>query len=130
MSSIVRINNSKVSHRKSVPPFIDFLASGMISMIHKACSVPWFPNKPWIMQYCSKLSLPSYHSMNPGCRVDIKGLGHVYHAACVRDLIGVLYEVHSEIQKDYLAATCLPRSYEVLNGKLINSCLKGSDSCR
>jgi hypothetical protein len=52
--------------------------------------------------------------MNAGCRVNMKGLGHVYHAACVGDLLGVLYEVHSEIQKDYLAATCL----------------NGSDSCR
>jgi len=63
--------------------------------------------------------------MHPGCRVNIKGMGHVYHAARVGDLLGVLYEVHSEIQKDYLAATCLPRSYGVLNGKLISSCLKG-----
>jgi hypothetical protein len=45
-----------------------------------------------------------------------QGLGHVYHAACVRDLLEVLNEVHSEMQGDYLAATCLLRSYEILNG--------------
>jgi hypothetical protein len=44
----------------------------MISSIPKACSVPWFPNKPLTMQYCSKLSLPSQHAMNPGRWVNIK----------------------------------------------------------
>jgi hypothetical protein len=82
------------------------------------------------MQYCSKLSLASQHAMNPGCRVNIKGLVHVYHAACVGDLLEVLKDIHSKIQEDYLAATCLLRSYEILNGKLISSCLEGSDSCR
>jgi hypothetical protein len=61
------------------------------------------------MQYFSKLSLPSYHAMNPGRRVNIKGLGYVYHAACVGDLLEVLNNVQSEIQKDYLAATYLLR---------------------
>jgi len=77
------------------------------------------------MQYCSKLSLLSQYAVNPGRRVNIKGLGYVYHAACVGDLLEVLNEVQSEIQKDYLAATCLLRSYEILNGKLISSSLKG-----
>jgi hypothetical protein len=54
----------------------------------------------------------------------------VYHAACVGDLLEVLKDIHSKIQEDYLAATCLLRSYEILNGKLISSCLEGSDSCR
>jgi hypothetical protein len=46
-------------------------------------------------------------------------LGHVYHAACVRDLLGVLNDVNPEIQGDDLASTCLLRSYEILNGKMV-----------
>jgi hypothetical protein len=50
-------------------------------------------------------------------------LGHVFHGACVRDLLKVLDDVHpnsdmqEEVQGDYLSATCLLRSYEILNGK-------------
>jgi hypothetical protein len=77
------------------------------------------------MQCCSKLSLPSYHAMNPGRRVNIKGLGYAYHAACVGDRLEVSNDVHSEIQENYLAATYLLRLYEILNGKLISSSLKG-----
>jgi hypothetical protein len=43
----------------------------------------------------------------------------VYHAACVRDLLGVLNDVNPEIQGDDLASTCLLRSYEILNGKMV-----------
>jgi Fungal specific transcription factor domain len=46
-----------------------------------------------------------------------QALGHVYHAACVRDLLEVLNDIHIEMQGDYLAATCLLRSYEILNGE-------------
>jgi hypothetical protein len=60
------------------------------------------------MQYFSKLSLPSQHALNPGLRLNMKGLGHVYYVVCVGDLLEVLNDVHSEIQKDYVAATCLP----------------------
>jgi len=44
-------------------------------------------------------------------------LAHEYHASCIRDLLAVLNDVHPETQSDYLAATCLLRSYEILNGK-------------
>lgn len=47
-------------------------------------------------------------------------LGHEYHAACIRDLLEVLNDVRLEMQDDYLAATCLLRSYEILNGKIIS----------
>jgi hypothetical protein len=43
-------------------------------------------------------------------------LGHVYHAACIGGLLEVLNNVQREMQGDYLAATCLLRSYEILNG--------------
>ncbi|KAE9375243.1 hypothetical protein N431DRAFT_542827 [Stipitochalara longipes BDJ] len=43
-------------------------------------------------------------------------LGHEYHAACIRDLLEVLSDVHPEMQGDFLATTCLLRSYEILNG--------------
>jgi hypothetical protein len=39
-----------------------------------------------------------------------------FHAACVRELLDSLKHVKTESQGDYLAATCLLRSYEILNG--------------
>jgi hypothetical protein len=45
-----------------------------------------------------------------------QGVGAVYHAACIRDLLEVMQEIRPEQQGDYLAATCLLRSYEILNG--------------
>jgi hypothetical protein len=44
------------------------------------------------------------------------GLGPVYHAACVKDLLDEMDNIHSDLLGDYLAATCLLRSYEILNG--------------
>lgn len=49
------------------------------------------------------------------------GLDQVYHAACVKDLLAAMDlaemdNIHSELLGDYLAATCLLRSYEILNG--------------
>lgn len=50
----------------------------------------------------------------------------MFHGACVRDLLKVLNDVHSnpeiqgEVQGDYLSATCLLRSYEILNGKVFS----------
>ena len=43
------------------------------------------------------------------------GVGAIYHAECVRDLLVVMHDIKSELQADYLAATCLLRSYEILN---------------
>lgn len=48
-------------------------------------------------------------------------LGRVYHAACIGDLLKVLNDIQPEMQGDYLAATCLLRSYEILNGQLSSS---------
>jgi len=45
------------------------------------------------------------------------GLGPLYHAACVKDLLVVMDNIQPEFQGDYLAATCLLRSYEILNGE-------------
>jgi hypothetical protein len=55
-------------------------------------------------------------------------LGHVFHGACVRDLLKVLNDVHptpdiqGEVQGEHLTATCLLRSYEILNGKVSQFC--------
>jgi hypothetical protein len=57
-----------------------------------------------------------HESRTPGRYQD---LGHVYHAACVRDLLEILIDILPEMQGDCLAATCLLRSYEILNGKSI-----------
>ena len=46
----------------------------------------------------------------------VPGLGQVYHAACVKDLLAEMGHIHSGLLGDYLAATCLLRSYEILNG--------------
>jgi hypothetical protein len=46
-----------------------------------------------------------------------RDLGHVYHAACIRDPLEIMDEIRPEMQGDYLAATCLLRSYEILSGK-------------
>lgn len=46
----------------------------------------------------------------------LAGLGPVYHAACVNDLLAEIHDIHLELLGDYLAATCLLRSYEILNG--------------
>lgn len=43
-------------------------------------------------------------------------LGSIYHASCVEELLGALNDTSLELQEDYLAATCLLRSYEILNG--------------
>jgi hypothetical protein len=45
----------------------------------------------------------------------LQGLGSVYHATCVRELLAAVDDFQSELQGDYLAATCLLRSYEILN---------------
>jgi len=45
-----------------------------------------------------------------------QGIGTVYHAACVRDLLAAMHDIQPEFQGDYLAATCLLRSYEILDG--------------
>lgn len=47
---------------------------------------------------------------------NMAGLSPVYHAACVKDLLAEMDNIHSELLGDYLAATCLLRSYEILNG--------------
>jgi Fungal specific transcription factor domain len=44
---------------------------------------------------------------------DIAG---AFHAACVGELLDSLEHLEPEDQGDYLAATCLLRSYEILNG--------------
>jgi hypothetical protein len=44
-------------------------------------------------------------------------LAHEYHASCIRDLLAVLNDVAPATQGDCLAATCLLRSFEILNGK-------------
>ena len=46
-----------------------------------------------------------------------QGLGPLYHAACVKDLLAVMDNIKPELQGEYLAATCLLRSYEILNGE-------------
>ena len=52
----------------------------------------------------------------------------MFHGACVGDLLKVLNDVHpnpdiqEEVQGEYLTATCLLRSYEILNGKVIQFC--------
>ena len=48
----------------------------------------------------------------------LAGLGPVFHAACVKDLLAEINNIDSELLGDYLAATCLLRSYEILDGML------------
>jgi hypothetical protein len=43
-------------------------------------------------------------------------LATAFHAACVRELLDSIEHEKPESQGDYLAATCLLRSYEILNG--------------
>lgn len=40
----------------------------------------------------------------------------LYHTSCVEDLLTALNDTSLELQEEYLAATCLLRSYEILNG--------------
>lgn len=41
----------------------------------------------------------------------------IYHASCIEELLAVLNDdVSFELQEEYLAAICLLRSYEILNG--------------
>jgi hypothetical protein len=47
---------------------------------------------------------------------NLAGMGAIYHASCVKDLLAEIVNIHSELLGDYLAATCLLRSYEILNG--------------
>lgn len=50
---------------------------------------------------------------------DTQGLGLAFHAACVQDLLHVMDNSHPELQGDYLAATCLLRSYEIQTGTVV-----------
>lgn len=47
-----------------------------------------------------------------------RDLGSIYHGSCVEELLGALNDTSLELQEDYLAATCLLRSYEILNGDM------------
>ncbi|KAE8449832.1 hypothetical protein EG329_007309 [Mollisiaceae sp. DMI_Dod_QoI] len=49
---------------------------------------------------------------------DLAQLGSVYHASCVEELLAALNDVSLDHHEDYLAATCLLRSYEILNGDM------------
>ena len=50
----------------------------------------------------------------------------LYHSACINELLSGLNEFDSTMQEDYLMATCLLRSYEILKG--ITSCFDPSGS--
>jgi len=50
---------------------------------------------------------------------NLQQLNSVYHASCVEGLLAALNDPSLELQKDHLAATCLLRSYEILNGMAI-----------
>jgi hypothetical protein len=43
-------------------------------------------------------------------------LATAFHAACVRELLDSIEHEKPESQGDYLATTCLLRSYEIING--------------
>ncbi|KAG9230251.1 hypothetical protein BJ875DRAFT_162264 [Amylocarpus encephaloides] len=47
---------------------------------------------------------------------ELEGVGVAFHAACVRDLLQVTDHLDASFRGDYLAATCLLRSYEILIG--------------
>ena len=46
----------------------------------------------------------------------INGLGCAFHSACVQDMLAVMENFPSNLRSEYLAATCLLRSYEILIG--------------
>lgn len=54
------------------------------------------------------------------CKIDDDGpgLGLAFHAACVQDLLKIVEGGNIDLERrgDYLAATCLLRSYEILTG--------------
>ncbi|KUJ17910.1 uncharacterized protein LY89DRAFT_30609 [Mollisia scopiformis] len=49
---------------------------------------------------------------------NLQHFGCVYHASCVEELLDALNDSSPESQEDFLAATCLLRSYEILNGDM------------
>lgn len=51
-----------------------------------------------------------------GVSGEMQGLGQVFHAACIRDLLHAIENFQIRLRGDYLAATCLLRSYEILAG--------------
>ena len=53
------------------------------------------------------------------CRVykELREIAHSFHAACVQELLLSINSIELEEHDTYLAATCLLRNYEVLNGK-------------
>ncbi|RDL30161.1 uncharacterized protein BP5553_10439 [Venustampulla echinocandica] len=51
-----------------------------------------------------------------GVSGEMRGLGQAFHAACIRDLLHVIDNFQLRLRGDYLAATCLLRSYEIIAG--------------
>lgn len=47
-----------------------------------------------------------------------QGLAHIFHVKCVQDLLSSLTDLKREFHGELLAATCLLRSYEILDGKV------------
>lgn len=43
-------------------------------------------------------------------------MGLAFHGACVRDMLAVVDDFDSSLRGEYLAATCLLRSYEIMIG--------------
>jgi hypothetical protein len=60
-----------------------------------------------------------HQSRTAGAMTD---LGPVYHAACVKDLLAAIHDVQPQFDGEHLAAACLLRSYEILNGKINTVC--------
>jgi Fungal specific transcription factor domain len=60
------------------------------------------------------IAFSAYHKSRISGKV--QGLGYGFHAACVQDLLRVIDNFQLGLQGDYLAATCLLRSYEILSG--------------
>jgi Fungal specific transcription factor domain len=58
-------------------------------------------------------------------------LAATFHAACVREFLDSINQIEPDLHGDYLAATCLLRSYEILNGKMLlcRRLINCADSC-
>jgi Fungal specific transcription factor domain len=51
---------------------------------------------------------------------DLRGYGPVFHAACVERLLRLTEFIEPGVREEYLAATCLLRSYEILIGEMVH----------
>lgn len=69
------------------------------------------------------IAFSARHQSKLSCEAgdDCDAIATAFHQACIEELIPALEKVDESLQAEFLAATCLLRSYEILSGRNIMS---------